>query len=83
MVGRPGSRKTSVLLVALAYALSKGSDYATTCLSAERAQSLEGDHLYHLVCFPVLKYLKVNVLIEKSINGLLNNRNRLCFFATT
>ena len=79
VVGRPGSGKTSVLLVALAFALSKGLVCATTCLSGERAQSLGGDHLHYLACFPVLKHLNVNVLIEKSINGLLHNRNRLCF----
>jgi hypothetical protein len=51
LVGRPGSGKSHVLMLACAYALSKGLQVEMSSFTSERARKLGGNHL-HLV-FPL------------------------------
>eukprot|EP00978_Attheya_sp_CCMP212_P041815 scaffold244588_cov43-Attheya_sp.AAC.4 len=51
--GEPGSGKTMIMMIGALYAVSRGLTVIATCIEAERALGLGGQHIHKLLPIPV------------------------------
>ena len=75
LVGPPGCGKTHLLMLAQAYAMSKGMRTMVLTFTAERAQMLGGQHIHLLFGIPVVAkgVYTVNNIAEMTLGTLAKN----------
>eukprot|EP00978_Attheya_sp_CCMP212_P016915 scaffold44687_cov32-Attheya_sp.AAC.1 len=77
--GIPGSGKSRVAKLAMLYAMSKGLVVMASCIEAERAQLLGGDHIHHIFCVPVNEKCNINRLADLTLVKLEKSPMNKCF----
>ena len=77
VLGRPGTGKSTVSLIALCYALSRGLNCMITTLAGEKAAQLGGIHLHRLIPLMPTTNLPVIKQVESTIQNLYRDPTRL------
>ena len=76
-LGRPGTGKSTVSLIALCYAMCKGLNCLVTTLAGEKAAQHGGLHLHRLIPMPVSSTLPVIKQVESTVQKLYLDPLRL------
>ena len=77
VLGRPGTGKSTVSLIALCYAMSKGLNCMITTLAAEKSASMGGLHFHRLIPAPVSSSQPVMKQVESTVQKLYQDPLRL------
>ena len=78
-LGKPGTGKSTITLVASCYAMCKGLCCMITTLAGEKAAQFGGMHLHRLIPIPVKTSLPVMKQVESTVQRLYHDPLRLTF----
>ena len=78
-LGKPGTGKSTITLVATCYAMCKGLCCMITTLAGEKAAQFGGMHLHRLIPIPVKTSLPVMKQVESTVQRLYHDPLRLTF----
>ena len=77
VLGKPGTGKSTITLVALCYSMCKGLSCMVTTLAGEKAAQFGGLHLHRLIPLPINTKLPVMKQVESTVQRLYCEPMRL------
>ena len=78
VLGPPGTGKTYVLTVALAYALARGLFCFVTSLASRRASQFGGEHIHRIFCLPTVVNASPVTIAEQALQKLDRKNEKKC-----